>query len=162
VNEGAFRRVVAVIGGRDAGPDILKEAERLGGLLAKRGWVVLTGGLGGVMEAASKGAFEEGGITVGILPQDHPEEANPYVMIPVCTGLGIGRNVIIVRSAEVVFAVGGGYGTLSEIAYALQMGKPVIGIRTWDIPGLIPAGDARDALDRAEELSGHLSRRSSE
>jgi len=152
VNEGAFRRVVAVIGGRDAGPDILKEAERLGGLLAKRGWVVLTGGLGGVMEAASRGASEEGGITVGILPQDHPEEANPHVMIPVCTGLGIGRNVIIIRSATLVLAVGGGYGTLSEIAYALQMGKPVIGIRTWEIEGVIKAADAEDAFNKALRL----------
>ncbi len=139
--------VIAVIGGREAGEDLLREAETLGRMIARWGFILFTGGLGGVMEAASRGAREEGGITVGILPQDNPDEANPYVTIPVCTGLGVGRNVIIVRSARLLFAVGGGYGTLSEIGFALQMGKPVIGIRSWDVQGVIRAETAEEAFE---------------
>jgi len=103
------------------------------------------------MKAASKGAKAAGGLTVGILPQEHKEEANKYIDVPVATGLGIGRNVIIARTADALIAVGGEYGTLSEIAFALQLGKPVIGIRSWDIRGVIPAYDAEDAVAKAFE-----------
>jgi uncharacterized protein (TIGR00725 family) len=101
------------------------------------------------MEAASEGAQSAGGFTVGILPQDNKERANQYVDVPLATGLGIGRNVIIARTADAAIAIGGEYGTLSEIAFALQMEKPVIGIRSWDVKGVVPAADAQDAVEKA-------------
>jgi len=130
----------------------LKEAEEVGRLLAKSDAILVCGGLGGVMEAVSRGMSSEGGLTVGILPQDHRDKANAYVDVPIATGLGIGRNVIIARTADAVIAIGGEYGTLSEIAFALQMGKPVVGIRTWDIKGIIPARDAEEAVNKVYEI----------
>ncbi len=100
----------------------------------------------------SKGAKAEGGLTVGILPQEHKRDANEYIDIPVVTGLGIGRNVIIARTADALIAIGGEYGILSEIAFALQMGKPVVGIETWDIKGIIPADNAEDAVKKVFEI----------
>lgn len=146
------RLLIAVIGGRNAGRSLLKQAEEVGSLLAKEGAIVITGGLSGVMKFASKGAKKEGCITVGILPQEHRDSANEYITIPLATGLGIGRNVIIARSADALIAIGGEYGTLSEIAFALQMGKPVIGIKTWDIKGVIKAKDAKDAVSKLMKL----------
>ncbi|QJA05468.1 TIGR00725 family protein [Thermosulfurimonas marina] len=128
------RRRVAVIGTGIAGKEVYEAAYRVGRLLAERGAIVYTGGLGGVMEAASRGALEAGGLTVGILPGNKVEEANPYVEIPIVTDMGHARNVILIRSVEGVIAVSGGYGTLSEIALALKMWKPVFGLRTW--PGI--------------------------
>ncbi len=145
------RTIVAVIGGRDASESLLKTAEEVGKELADAGVMVLTGGLTGVMYWASKGAKEAGGITIGVLPQEDKTHANPYVDIPVATGLGIGRNVIIARTADALIAVGGGYGTLSEIAFALQLQKPVIGIQTWDIQGVIRAQTAKEAVQKALE-----------
>jgi uncharacterized protein (TIGR00725 family) len=141
-------RLIAVIGGRKAPKALLREAEAVGRLIAESGGVLVTGGLGGVMEAASRGAKGAGGLTVGILPHEHAKNANPYVDIPVATGLGIGRNVIIAHTAEALVALGGEYGTLSEIAFALQMGKPVAGIGTWAIKGVTEAGDASDAVGK--------------
>lgn len=146
--EGKQRKIIAVIGGRRAGKAMLREARTVGGLLAKAGAIVLTGGLGGTMEAASQGAREEGGLTVGILPQESTAHANPYVDVPVATGFGIGRNVVLARTADGIVAVGGQYGTLSEIAFSLQLGKPVVGIGTWDIEGVAAARDARDAVEK--------------
>ena len=103
------------------------------------------------MEAASRGAKSEGGITVGILPQNDSRDANQFIDIPIVTGLGIGRNVIIARTADALIAVGGAYGTLSEIAFALQMGKPVAGINTWDIKGVISVENAAEAVERVFE-----------
>lgn len=148
------KKLIAVIGGRRAHKSLLKEAETVGSLLAKRGAVVVTGGLGGIMEAASKGAAREGGITVGVLPQEHKNNANKYIDIPIATGLGIGRNVIIARTADAVIAIGGEYGTLSEIAFSLQFGKPVAGIRTWQIKGVIEAENAEDAVSKVFNLLG--------
>jgi hypothetical protein len=148
------RPVIAVIGGRRADKALLKEAEEVGRLIAKHNAILMCGGLKGVMEAVSRGARSEGGLTVGILPHDHKRKANRYIDVPVATGLGIGRNVIIARSADAVIAVGGEYGTLSEIAFSLQMGKPVIGIGTWEIKGVIAARDAREAVEKAFELLG--------
>jgi uncharacterized protein (TIGR00725 family) len=140
--------IIGVIGGRRTEKSLLKEAEEAGKLIAKNGATLVCGGLGGVMEAASRGAKAEGGLTVGILPQNDAKEANQFIDIPIITGLGIGRNVIIARTADALIAVGGEYGTLSEIAFALQLGKPVAGIKTWDIKGIIPAENAADAVDR--------------
>jgi uncharacterized protein (TIGR00725 family) len=147
-----MKKMIAVIGGRKTEKSLLKEAEEAGRLIARRGATLVCGGLGGVMEAASRGARSEGGQTVGILPHDHAKEANQFIDIPIATGLGIGRNVIIARSADALIAIGGEYGTLSEIAFALQMGKPVAGIRTWNIKGIINAENAADAVNKVFEL----------
>jgi len=144
--------IIAVIGGRHVEKRLLKEAERVGELIAAKKAVLVCGGLGGVMEAVSKGAKKEGGLTIGILPHEHKKEANDYIDVPIATGLGIGRNVIIARTADALIAVGGEYGTLSEIAFALQMGKPVVGINTWDIKGIISARDAEDAVTKVFEI----------
>ena len=106
--------------------------------------------LGGVMEAASRGAKFEGGTTIGILPGIEAKEANPYIDIPIVTGLGHARNVLVVRSSETLIAIAGGYGTLSEIAIALKLKKPVIGLNTWDVDkNIIPAANAREAVEKA-------------
>jgi uncharacterized protein (TIGR00725 family) len=125
--------LIAVVGAGVCDEKIYKLAETAGRALAKAGFTIICGGLGGVMEAACKGAVFAGGETIGILPGDDPKQANPYVQIPVATGMGIGRNIIIIRSASVVLAIDGKYGTLSEIAFALQLGKPVVGLETWAI-----------------------------
>lgn len=145
------KRIIAVIGGRKSDKSLLREAEEVGRLIARKGAILICGGLGGVMEAASKGARNAEGLTVGILPQDHKGRANESILVPIATGLGIGRNVIIARTADALIAIGGEYGTLSEIAFSLQMGKPVIGIRSWDIRGIVHAENARDAVDKAFE-----------
>jgi uncharacterized protein (TIGR00725 family) len=111
-------------------------AEEVGRLLARRGAVVVCGGLGGVMEAACRGAAREGGTTVGVLPGLDRGAANPFVSVAVATGLGEARNALVVRAADALIAVGGAYGTLSEIALALKAGKPVIGLGTWEIDGV--------------------------
>lgn len=141
-----MQRLVSVIGGHRAGPDVLRQAEELGKGLAARGLVLVCGGLGGVMEAACRGAREAGGTTVGILPGNNPGDANRWVEIPLATGIGLARNAIVARAGEVVVAVNGSYGTLSEIALALNFGSPVIGIGSWKIKGMRPAGDAEEAL----------------
>ena len=145
------KKIIAVIGAGNADGPILKIAEDVGRFIARRNAILVCGGLGGIMEATAKGARKEGGITVGILPQDHKREANPYIDIPVVTGFGEGRNVVIIRTADAVIAIGGEYGTLSEIAFGLKMGKPVVGINTWEIMGVIKAIDAEDAVKKAFE-----------
>jgi hypothetical protein len=147
-----MKPIIAVIGGQRTEESLLHEAEEVGRLIAGKGAVLVCGGLGGVMEAASRGAKAKGGITVGILPQSDAKEANQHIDIPVATGMGTGRNVIIARTADALIAVGGEYGTLSEIAFALQMGKPVVGVKTWDIKGVVAAEDAADAVRRVFEL----------
>lgn len=147
-----MKTIIAVIGGRRTEKALLAEAKEVGRLIAKRGALFVCGGLGGVMEAAAKGVKSVGGVTVGILPQDDTSHANQYIDIPIATGLGIGRNVIIARTADAFIAVGGEHGTLSEIAFALQMGKPVVGIRTWDIRGVVNSDNAADAVDKIFKL----------
>jgi len=124
-------KLIAVIGSGQATPQDVKLAEAVGREIALSGVVLVCGGMGGVMEAACRGAVENGGMTIGILPGDNNKMANPYVRIPIVTGLGQARNVIVVKSARVVIAIGGSYGTLSEIGHALQSGIPVIGLHTW-------------------------------
>jgi uncharacterized protein (TIGR00725 family) len=113
-------------------------------LLAEAGAVVVTGGLGGVMEAASKGAREAGGTTVGLIPGTDRRDANPWLTVAVATGMGETRNALVVRAADGVIAVGGEWGTLSEIAFARKIGKPVAGLRSWDLDGV-------DRFDAAAE-----------
>lgn len=145
-------KTAGVIGAGKADKEILEMAEEVGRLLAKNGFIVLTGGLGGVMEAASRGAFIEGGITVGILPTNKKEDANSFVKIPIPTGMGEMRNALIVRASDVLVAIGGEYGTLSEIALALKTGKKVIGLKTWKIPGVIEAHSAEEAVKLVKSL----------
>jgi len=125
--------IIAVVGSGTPSDELRVLAEEAGREVARQGAVLVTGGLGGVMEAASRGAHEEGGITVGILPGTDTRDANPWVEIPIATGLGQARNVIVVTAAHAVVAVGGEYGTLSEIAHALKIGKPVVGLHTWEL-----------------------------
>ncbi|MBF0568521.1 MAG: TIGR00725 family protein [Nitrospirae bacterium] len=141
--------MVGVIGGRDVSPWHLGEAEEVGRLVALRGGLLICGGLEGVMEAVCKGAKKGGGMTVGILPQGDKKSANKHIDIPIATGMGAARNAIIAQTADVLIAIGGAYGTLSEIAYALQFNKPVIGLRTWDIEGIITAENAAEAVEKA-------------
>lgn len=123
--------VVAVIGGAMCSAREAELARTLGALLAARGAVLVCGGRGGVMEAACRGAQQAGGLTVGLLPGEHAEEGNPYLSLALPTGLGAARNVLVVLAAQAVIAIGGGAGTLSEIALALKSGRPVIGLQTW-------------------------------
>ena len=125
------KRFVAIIGGSQCTSQEAKLAKEVGRDLAKRGVILVCGGLGGIMEAACKGASLEGGLTIGILPGSNRQAANPYVQIPIVTNLGEARNVVIVKSAEAVIAIGGGYGTLSEIGHALRNGLPIVGLNTW-------------------------------
>ena len=150
------KRFIAVIGGSQ--PSLLeaKLAEEVGRQLARRGAILVCGGLSGVMEAACRGASSEGGITVGILPGDNRQAANPYVQIPIVTSIGYARNIAVVKSAQAVIAIGGSYGTLSEIAHALQSDIPVIGLNTWSLSingqpdnSIILAQDAVEAVDKA-------------
>jgi len=145
---------IAVIGERQASSALEEAAEAIGREIAGRRGILICGGMGGVMEAACKGAASAGGVVVGILPTDGAEDANPYVTIPLPTGLGEGRNILVVRGAEAVIAVGGGYGTLSELGHALKIGLPVIGLDTWEISRaglpLAPIRRTRDPLEAVE------------
>jgi uncharacterized protein (TIGR00725 family) len=127
----AKNKFIAVIGNSKASAQEIKLAEEIGREIAKSGAVLVCGGLDGVMEAACRGAVSEGGLTVGILPGTDRHDANQYVKIPIVTGIGYARNIIVVKSSQAVIAVGGGYGTLTEIGYALKSGIPVIGLGTW-------------------------------
>ena len=150
---------IGVIGGGQCSRKEAKTAEEVGQELARRGAILVCGGLGGVMEAACLGASAAEGMTIGILPGDNRCAANPYVQIPIVTGLGYARNVIIVKSVQAVIAIGGGFGTLSEIAHALQHGIPVIGLNTWSLSrngqqdtSVIPAQTPAEAVDIALSL----------
>jgi uncharacterized protein (TIGR00725 family) len=142
---------IAVIGGSRPGRRALDTALEVGRLIARSGAVVVCGGLGGVMETAARGAREEGGLVVGILPGNSPADANPWVDIPVATGLGYTRNSLVVMNADAIIAVDGEYGTLSEIAYGLIHGKKVVGLRTWDVRGVTVAETAEEAVRLALE-----------
>ena len=145
--------IISVIGTGSCDQKTYQVAEDVGRLIAQGGAILITGGLGGVMEAASKGANEAGGTVIGILPGFSKKDANAHVTVPLITGLSHARNVIVVRSADAVIAVAGEYGTLSEIAIALKLGKPVIGINTWEnIEGVVKADNAEDAVNKAFEL----------
>jgi uncharacterized protein (TIGR00725 family) len=150
------RKIIGVIGAGTASGDILKMAEETGRLIAEEGCLLICGGMGGVMEAAARGAQQAGGTTIGILPQPDRHTANPYIDIPIATSFGEARNLIIVRTADLLIAVGGEYGTLSEIAFSLKAEKPVIGLHTWEIPGVISAATPMEAMEVARErLSGN-------
>ena len=144
---------MAVVGAGDADPELDALAEAVGRALAEHGAVVVCGGLGGVMAAACRGAKAAGGATLGILPGTEREAANEWVDVAVPTGLGEGRNALVVRAADALVAVGGGFGTLSEIALALKAGKTVVGLSTWELGGrddaIVRAGTAAEAVRAA-------------
>lgn len=152
----AGRVHVAVVGSAEAGAEDAAAAESVGTALAARGAVLVCGGLGGVMEAACRGARAVGGTTVGILPGPDRRGANPFLDVAIPTGMGELRNGLVVRAADAVIAVGGGWGTLSEIALALKLGRPVIGLGTWEparggraVEAIAVASDPLDAVTRA-------------
>ena len=150
------KKIIAVIGAGEPSAEEARLAEEVGRELARQGAILVCGGLGGVMEAACRGASSEGGITIGILPGDNPRAANPYIQIPIVTGIGYARNVAVVKTAQAVIAVGGSYGTLSEIAHALQSNIPVIGLNTWSLSrngrqdkSIIPVQNPTEAVNKA-------------
>jgi hypothetical protein len=145
------RKRVAVIGGARAEKKHLERAADVGRLIAERGAILVCGGLGGVMEAACRGAKEAGGLTIGIIPGNEPAGANPYVDVAIATGLGFTRNSLVALNADAVIAVDGEYGTLSEIAYTIVYGKKVIGLDTWDIKGVRAAETPEEAVKLALE-----------
>jgi uncharacterized protein (TIGR00725 family) len=148
--------MIAVVGAAQCSADEATLAETVGRELAKRGIGLVCGGGGGVMEAASRGAQAEGGLVVGILPGASPAEGNPHLTVALATGLGHARNTLVVLGGEAVIAVGGGYGTLSEIALALKVGRRVIGLGTWEAARpdgspaeIVRAGSAVEAVEMA-------------
>ena len=152
---------ISIVGEAGAAPEIVALAEEVGAELGRRGVTLVCGGGHGVMEAVCRGAKSEGGTTVGILPSSNPAAGNRWVDIRIPTGLGQGRNVIIARSGNAVIAIGGRYGTLSEIGHALKAGIPVVGLNTWTIskqgavdPSIIVATDAKDAVEKAVAAAG--------
>ncbi len=143
---------LGVIGAGRADDDLCSLARRVGALAAARGWTVICGGLGGVMAAASAGAAEAGGLVVGLLPGPSRGEGNEHLTVALPTNLGHGRNAVIAQSADVLIAVGGGYGTLSEIALGLKMGKPVVSLRSWRPDDGVPRADTpEEAIAAAAE-----------
>jgi len=154
------KKFITVIGESEASKSTYRLAEEVGKLIAKSGAVLVCGGLKGVMEAAAKGAKSQGGSTVGILPGSRREEANKYIDVPIVTGLGYARNKLVVKSGQVVIAIGGKYGTLSEIGFALGYGMPVVGLKTWELirgdgkvdQGIVYVRTAKEAVDIALKL----------
>jgi uncharacterized protein (TIGR00725 family) len=141
------RLQISVVGGSDADEESLAIARAVGEVIGTRDAVLICGGLGGIMEAAARGAKEKGGVTVGIIPDYHINSANPFIDIVIPSGLGHARNVVVAASGEIVIALAGSHGTRSEISVALILGKPVLGIKAWgEIPGVLQ-------LNSVEELN---------
>lgn len=143
------RTRIGVIGGARPDKASWKAAFEVGGLIARAGAILVCGGLGGVMEAAARGAQSAGGLTIGILPGLSPADANPHIDIPIATGIGYARNSMVAMNADVLIAIDGKYGTLSEIAYGMIYGKRIIGLGTWEIDGVITAATPEEAVQSA-------------
>jgi len=165
MRRGTMGPLIGVIGGSSATPEEAALAEAVGRALAENGAVLICGGRGGVMEAACRGANEAGGLTIGILPGTDRKEANPYVALAIPTGIGYARNAIITRAAEAVIAVAGSFGTLSEIAFSLDFGTPVVGLRTWKVEReghraapIVYAEDPQEAVREALALARGVGR----
>jgi len=151
---------ISVIGGSNCDDKIAETAYRVGKLIAERGAILVCGGLSGVMDAAARGVKDGGGISVGILPDKTRERASKYLTIALPTGIGYARNALVTQAGDVVIAIGGQYGTLSEIGFALNVGKSVVGLHTWELkkPGqllktVIKAQTPEEAVDKAFELA---------
>lgn len=144
--------IIAVIGGSKCSKKVEQISHKIGKIVAKVGAILICGGLGGVMEAACKGTKSAGGLTLGILPGENKESANPFVDIALPTGLGYARNVLVVKSADIVIAINGKYGTLSELAYALHFKKPIFGINTWNIEGINKVKSLKELENKIKKL----------
>ncbi|MDX6651112.1 MAG: hypothetical protein QOJ97_3063 [Solirubrobacteraceae bacterium] len=141
---------VSVVGpGEDVDALVLERAEAVGRELAVRGAVVICGGLGGAMAAACRGAASAGGVSVGLLPGADRAEGNEWLSVAIPTGMGELRNGLVARAGDAMIAVDGGYGTLSEMGFALKLGRPVVGLGTWDIEGVMAAADPAEAVQCA-------------
>ena len=152
---------ISVIGGSEGDPEILGEAEVVGRGIAEAGAVLVCGGRTGVMEAASRGASDAGGIVIGVLPTTDPKDANPYVTHAIATGIGHARNLAVVASGDAVIAIGGEWGTLSEIAFARRLERPVVALRSWPLRnrtgadlGIVEAESGDEAVGVALSAAG--------
>ena len=148
-----FAAHIAVLGGRDISEPIYRDTVKIGELLAKENYLVFCGGGEGVMEAICKGVKLGGGTSIGILKGDNNSEANKYLDIPILTNMGITRNALLPLNCDVALAISGNHGTLSEIAYALQLKKPIIGYKTWDIPGVISVENISDLMIKLNDTA---------
>ena len=140
---------IGVIGGAKPEEKWLQAAARIGELIARQGGILVCGGLGGVMESAARGAKQAGGLTIGILPGQATQDANPYIDVAIATGIGYTRNSLVALNSDVLIAIDGQYGTLSEIAYGLIYGKRVIGLGTWDVTGILTVLTPDEAVQMA-------------
>ena len=147
---------ISVFGGRNITPDVYKNSVEIGCLLAKEGFLVFCGGGKGVMEAISKGVSKSGGTVIGILKGKELEEGNDYLTIPIATGMDIARNAVLAYNCDAAIAISGQYGTMSEIAYAFQLDKPVIGYQTWDINNVIQAESPEDVISKLKKELNHV------
>ena len=147
---------ISVFGGRDITPDVYEDTLEIGRRLANEGYLVFCGGGAGVMEAIAKGVHDEGGIVVGVLKGQDLEEGNKYLTVPIATGIGIARNAILAYNCDAAIAISGQYGTLSEIAYAFQLKKPVIGYKTWDIDPVIQANTPEEVVSKLNKELNHV------
>ena len=148
---------ISVVGSGRASGELYALAREVGRLVARRGGVVVCGGLGGVMEAAARGATESGGVAIGLLPDEDRGRENPYLSYALPTGMGQARNLAVVCSGDAVIAVGGEYGTLSEIGLARKVGRPVVVLRGWELgPHVAVAATPEEAVERAFGMIGAL------
>jgi uncharacterized protein (TIGR00725 family) len=145
---------IGIIGAGECDAGLAEMARALGKAIAEMGAVLVCGGMQGVMSAACQGAKEAGGLTLGILPGSERSQANRFIDIPVATGLGEARNLLIIRTADVLVAIGGSYGTLSEIGFALKLGKPVIGLKTWQIEGVVQVESVAEVMAILRQKGG--------
>jgi uncharacterized protein (TIGR00725 family) len=146
------KKVISVIGGHSCTNKVEQIAQELGKKLAKVVGILVSGGLSGTMKAVCSGFKTGGGVTIGIIPSYDKKDANEFVDIVIPTGLGLARNVLVVQAGDIVVALPGEYGTLSEIAYCLQFGKPVISLGSWDMPGVIKVKTVEEAVAKAKQI----------
>ena len=147
---------ISVFGGRNITPEVYENSVEIGRLLAQEGFLVFCGGGKGVMEAISKGVSKSGGTVIGILKGKELEEGNDYLTIPIATGMDIARNAVLAYNCDAAIAISGQYGTMSEIAYAFQLDKPVIGYQTWDINLVIQAESPEDVISKLKKELNHV------
>jgi uncharacterized protein (TIGR00725 family) len=152
------RKVVSVIGGHNCNKEVEQIAHNLGKKLAKVVDILVCGGLSGTMKAVCSGFKASGGLTIGIIPSYNKDDANDFIDIVIPSGLGFARNVLVVKSADVVVALPGEAGTLSEIAYSLQFGIPVISLKSWDIPGTIRVSTVDEVVKEVKNRLGKIKR----
>jgi len=151
-----FNGRISVFGGRNITPEVYENSVEIGRLLAQVGFLVFCGGGKGVMEAISKGVSKSGGTVIGILKGKELEEGNDYLTIPIATGMDIARNAVLAYNCDAAIAISGQYGTMSEIAYAFQLDKPVIGYQTWDINNVIQAESPEDVIFKLKKELNHV------